>query len=219
MCKVKKYIAKNNLDNEKLNSKNENNIEPSNINLELPVINNNVKIESQNTIINNTTIHITNNNQYNTQNNITNIILNYSDVKPNTDKVMELLEDYQIIEKIIEHTYLNEDNPKNHVLLITDYNRNQMEYYQNGEWHKTLKDLKLNQLIYKTNEDIRECLVSENKNTDIYENKMLNLMFQTKKYMKNVTNNLNDEIHKKKDMILKTKTMNEIHTKKQSLKN
>lgn len=208
-CEVKKFIEMHNISLENISLKDNDDFNNKNFN-DVTQNSNNDTTQIQNIINNNTLIQT----QNNTTNNITNVILNLSDVKLDANKVIELLDDYKIIEKIIEHTYLNENNPKNHVLLITDFSRNHMQFYQNGEWHKTLKDSKLNQLAYKTYGDIKKCLDNEKINSEKYEDNIFNLMYEDKKYMENVSKCLNLNIYNKKDMILKTKHLNEISEKR-----
>ena len=55
---------------------------------------------------------------------------------------------------------------------------------------------------------------NEKINSEKYEDNIFNLMYEDKKYMENVSKCLNLNIYNKKDMILKTKHLNEISEKR-----
>jgi len=140
-----------------------------------------------------------NNITHNTQNNnFKNTILNFLDIKLDATKITESIHDGDIMEKLINHTYLNVNNPNNHVLLITDFRRNYMQFYQNGEWYKTIKNAKLTQLLFKTYYEVVFYVEEQQIQSLTLDRITKKIVELDKKYIKNLTKYLNMQIYLKK---------------------
>ena len=249
ICKIKnsdgqlKIIKKQNIyqkDNDVISNQTENNKELKN-----EIIKLNKKLETiENLIVNNNT-HVSANDQHmiNIENQTNNIkhqtiinnniyIINYKDEKLNDEDMSAILNNEDPILCAVEKIHCDENNPKQHNVLINDKTRNNIFVYENEKWNLKNKNQTLTNIYSSTIKKITDKITD--KEHDIFEvvnanipNKYndaetknfvdeRNYFYKNPSNMKKTALKMNDTIYNNKKTIIETKNKNEVFIKKKN---